>query len=321
MSQLECNICGLNTNHKEFEVREMMLGLKEIFHYIECVQCGCLQQVNPPEDMSRYYPKSYYSFKLKNKPGRIRLKIKNLKNEYATTGSGFIGKLLFKTRPNPILKILSKLPLNKEQYILDVGCGSGLILYDLKDLGYKNLLGIDPFIDQTFTYDNGLKIEKKDLTQLVEKEKWDLIMFHHSFEHLPDPGRILKHASQLLKKGGTCLIRVPVADSFAYKKYKKDWAQIDAPRHYHVFTNKGMEYLAQGAGMVLTNKSCDSNAFQFWGSEQYIKDIPLHDQHSYAVDPSSSIFTGAVIKLYEKEAVQLNKKGEGDSRAFFLKKN
>ena len=58
---MTCEICGSGqsaTHH----TREMMLGLGDRFDYSECLGCGRLRLLNPPPDLSRYYPADYYSF-------------------------------------------------------------------------------------------------------------------------------------------------------------------------------------------------------------------------------------------------------------------
>ena len=64
----------------------------------------------------------------------------------------------------------------------------------------------------------------------------------------------------------------------------------------------------------------DSTAFQFWGSEQYQRDLPLLHQSSYFVNPETSAFTAEQIAAYTAEADRLNARGEGDQAAFYLRK-
>jgi hypothetical protein len=56
-----CAICGNDADNRIFTAREMMFGLRESFDYLECSKCGCLQQLDVPEDLSRLYD-NYYSF-------------------------------------------------------------------------------------------------------------------------------------------------------------------------------------------------------------------------------------------------------------------
>ena len=64
----------------------------------------------------------------------------------------------------------------------------------------------------------------------------------------------------------------------------------------------------------------DSDEFQFWGSEQYKKDISLKSEKSYSVNPAQSIFSQKQIDQFRKKAVQLNIEARGDQAVFYLKK-
>jgi len=137
-----------------------------------------------------------------------------LSNEYAIHGRGFIGRFLYgRHRTNRILRSLSSLQLTQDTSILDIGCGVGTLLYFLRELGFKNLLGIDPFNKKDVEYPNGVKILKKEISEV--DGQWDLIMLHHSFEHLPDPKKTLETVFALLNAGGDCVIRTPIVPCYA----------------------------------------------------------------------------------------------------------
>ena len=59
----------------------------------------------------------------------------------------------------------------------------------------------------------------------------------------------------------------------------------------------------------------DSTAFQFLGSERYLKDIPLRDPI-----PNEQLFADAEIKAFQRSAIKLNDEENGDACAFILKK-
>ena len=78
--------------------------------------------------------------------------------------------------------------------------------------------------------------------------------------------------------------------------------------------------MATKAGLRLEKTIYDSDAFQFWVSEQYVKDIPLVSERSWMRDRERSIFTPADIKGFAGQAEKLNREGRGDTAAFFLVK-
>jgi len=81
-----------------------------------------------------------------------------------------------------------------------------------------------------------------------------------------------------------------------------------------------MHLLAQQCGFEVFKTEFDSTAFQFWGSEQYLRDIPLSDKRSYSISPKQSIFSDSDIQTFEARAKLLNTKSQGDQACFYLRK-
>lgn len=315
---MQCGICNNQANNRIYNVREMMFGMRDEFKYFECSNCNCLQILEIPENITKYYPSQYYSYNLAIHTNPIKNILKKNRDKYAFFKIGFIGEILNSIAPNKTLDIISQVNLNLDSWILDVGCGAGHILSELSDLGFKNLLGIDPFIDNNIEYSNGLKILKQTIFET--NGKFDLVMFNHSFEHIAEQLETLKKAANLLKKAGTILVRIPTVSSYAWEHYRENWVQIDAPRHFFLHSLKSMEILANKAGLIIERVIYDSTEFQFIGSEQYAKNIPLKSEHSYYVNKEKSIFKKKEIAYFRKKAQELNIQNKGDSCAFFLRK-
>ena len=240
-----------------------------------------------------------------------------MRNNYVLFNKGLVGYLLNKKYPLD-LDFINYMRLIKTSRIIDVGCGSGYLLYELSMSSLKHLLGIDPYMDKDIIYSKKLKILKKDIAAV--EGKWDLIMFHHSFEHIPNPVETMETVSKLLSEGGVCLLRIPTVSSYAWEHYRENWVQLDAPRHFFLHSIESIKRLAKKANLNLERVVYDSEPFQFWGSEQYIKGIPLKSDQSYSVNPSKSIFSEADIRQFEQNAIKLNLENKGDQAAFYLKK-
>jgi SAM-dependent methyltransferase len=318
---IKCKICNNLKNNDIYEVREMFLGLRDKFKYFQCSNCGCLQIAEIPKDMSKYYPSNYYSYREPVTPSisnHFKGLFKRLRNKYAVLTKGIFGKIIYYYFPNDTLKMLSQVKLTEESAILDIGCGSGSLLYSLKEIKFDKLLGADPYIEHDIQYDNGLKILKKSIHEI--DGKWDLIILHHSFEHIPDPEETLNSVSKLLDNGGVCLIRIPTVSSYAWDFYKENWVQLDAPRHFFLHSLKSISILAEKVRLKVEKVVYESTSTQFWGSEQYIRDIALNDPRSYSVNPTNSIFSSNEIATFKQRAKDYNLKNQGDVCAFFLRK-
>lgn len=214
---------------------------------------------------------------------------------------------------------MSRLQLTRKKRIVDVGCGTGFLLYFLREAGFENVLGVEPHIDKDIEYPNGLTIKKTWLHELNEEQ--DLIMFHHSFEHLPNPIETLEAVYGLIPSGGICMIRIPLVSSEAWRKYGINWVQLDAPRHFFLHSLDSLKVLAEKTNFKIKEIVCDSDEFQFWGSQQYLKNIPLMAENSYGRDPAKSIFSRGEINNYKNMAVKLNRESQGDQAIVYMVKN
>jgi len=317
---MQCRICSNSKNNTTHEAREMMLGLRDMHTYFECGECGCLQIAEVPSNIQDYYPgDDYYSYdEIKVETGLKKAMI-TARDRYAATGHGFLGKLLQMRKPHDKLPRLQKANVTMQSKILDVGCGAGHLLHSLKECGFDHVLGIDPFNAKKIQYDNGLTIEQKSIHEVTE-DNWDFIMMNHSFEHVMDQHEVLAKIEALLKPGGVCMIRVPTVSSWAWDHYGVNWVQLDAPRHLFLHSQKSMQTLADQSGLELHETVYDSFAFQYWGSEQYLQDIPLRDARSYAVNPDASIFSEHKIDEYAVRSKALNNEQQGDQAAFYFHK-
>jgi len=299
----------------------MMFGTRETFTYFQCAKCGCLQIAEIPDDLSRYYPPQYYSFNLS--PERLFSNpLKNLltrpRNRYAVLDKGTLGRLIYMILPNPDLRQLSHVGLREDSRVLEVGCGTGTLLYTLRTLGMTHLLGVDEYLENDIEYPNGLKILRKSIDDVGGT--WDLVMFHHTLEHMPEQAETLAAAAKRLSEDGMCLLRMPTVSSYAWEHYGVNWVQLDAPRHLYLHSVESLTRLATKVGFRLQKLLYDSTDFQFWGSEQYVRDIPLRSERSYLENPERSIFSPEETRTFRRRADDLNRQGRGDQAAFYLRK-
>lgn len=317
---MKCKICGNQNGNKVFKVKEMMFGFDDVFDYFECSKCGCLQITEIPLDMSKYYPSNYYSFnEIKNSTtNRMKRILGKERDRYAFTGSGFVGRILNNIYPAHHIDAMIRANVNIDSRILDVGCGSGNLLRSLNDIEFMNLNGVDPYIEEDIEYDN-VKIIKKHIIDL-DADEFDLIMFNHSFEHIPDQKETLNSVYRLLSENGVCIIRIPTVSSFAWEKYNVNWVQLDAPRHFFLHSINSIKLLALNSGLILKDYFYDSTAFQFWGSEQYLRGNSLNSVNSYGKNPKKSIFSKHEIKSFKEKAKDLNDNKLGDQVTLYFAK-
>ncbi len=325
---MECRICRSKIEGPPFSVKEMMFGTGKIYPYYKCPSCGCLQIEHPETNNENLYPVTYYSFNTYNISNIVRW-MKELIIKYSVAASlGYHSLLsfLFANKNRDCGAHALKDKVKKNESILDIGCGDGSLIAALSRLGYKQLTGIDPYLGADIIKAD-YKLLKKNVEALKDDETYDVIMLHHSFEHVENPFEIMKHINRLLKSNGLCIIRIPVADSYACDFYKENWVQADAPRHIFLHSNKSMQAITAQNGLFVESIVDDATEFQFIGSEQYKRGICLNDQRSYYVPPYKKTFfnkkhpfSKSDIEKYKRQSVQLNKEGKGDQRIYYIKK-
>jgi SAM-dependent methyltransferase len=310
-----CKVCDNATDNRAHLASERMFGMGGAFRYLECGSCGCLQLLDVPDDLERYYSREYYAFDAPPVHARRQL-LRALRTLIALRlGPGRAG-LLYRRRVAPYWLTLLAGNAGLQSRILDVGSGSGGLLTELQHQGFRRLLGVDPYIEHDLEYTSEFRVLKRSLDEI--EGSFDFILLNHSFEHVEDPQRVLDQAKRLLTSDGTILVRTPLADSVAWKRYGCDWVQLDAPRHLFVHTRKSLEILAAKARLRVVRVLYDSTAFQFWGSEQYRMGIALESERSHLRNPANSPFSLAVLDEFAHEAERLNAAGLGDQAAFWL---
>ena len=312
MNGSRCRICGNETGNEIIIARERQLGLGDVFEYIECSNCKCIQLKDIPSNMDKYYPPEYYAFDEPRFPSKLNrfnffLK-KSLINHYMGyfNPPGFLLSFIF-DHPFPWIR---KREINFNSKILDIGTGAGRKLLSLQRSGFRNLTGIDPYISSDLIYEKGLKILKKDISEI--DDKYDFITLHHSFEHMPDPQHVIKHLSRLLNPEGVIVIRIPVGDCHAWHKYREFWVGLDAPRHFFLHTAKSIEILLSGTDLKTDEIVFDSGPLQFIRSEKYMRGLTM--------SAPDDIFTLEELKRYRDESEMLNRSKQGDMACFFIKK-
>ena len=122
------------------------------------------------------------------------------------------------TNKNRRFKYLNKFTKGKKK-ILEVGCSSGFMLYDLKKKG--NIChGIEPSgFFQKYLKKNKIKLFK-NLKKLVQQEKnYDIIMHFFVLEHIRNPVEFLSEQLLLLKKGGKIIFEIPCYQDALHQLY------------------------------------------------------------------------------------------------------
>lgn len=97
----------------------------------------------------------------------------------------------------------------EDKVVLDVACGTGVLIPDYKERGIKNITAID-------ISDEMIKIAKEkfpdvnficdDVEKVTFDKKFDAIVVYNAFPHFPNGSALIEKLSSLLNEGGMLTI-------------------------------------------------------------------------------------------------------------------
>lgn len=128
----------------------------------------------------------------------------------------------------------------KDVKILDVGCSTGNLLYQIKKRGYENIYGIDPSPRcKELAYKKfKINIGVDNIFSFKRKEKYDLLIFAAVFEHLEQVTKVVDKARSMLSRDGLIFISVPDAGEFS-KNFEEPFGEFSV-EHINFFSTRDL---------------------------------------------------------------------------------
>lgn len=189
--------------------------------------------------------------------------------------------------------------IEPDSSILDIGCGNGILLEQLRDSYNCNVTGIDINLHAIFSCQSkNIPCYQLDIEENIPSflDTFDYLLLTASLEHLIDPRIALNKISKLLNKNGHIIIAVPNfsfflwrlyylrgknAKKFNYPQEKTSFMGIQSDGHLQFFTKETLEYLLNITGYTPTkwiycrdkaNISLNKNNFKgnFQSTRQFI---------------------------------------------------
>jgi len=206
-----------------------------ICRFKRCRRCGLLSQMGDTAqpNLPLYYPAESYGLGEAKFPGLLALLQRRTMERRA--------------------RMVRRLTGSTAGSILDVGCGDGSFLGLMARCGWR-VSGTEipgPAWNRARNL-AGLALLEGDLRDgAFAGQRFDVVTFWHSLEHLPDPFTSLTQARGLLANGGVLLIEVPNAASIQARVFAGRWLHLDPPRHLQMFTPRSLEILLGRCGFAV----------------------------------------------------------------------
>lgn len=256
-----CSVCGspnveiLYRNAKDYHT-----NIPGIFTIYECKNCG-LYFLNPMlnnNELSKCYEYDYYSY-----------------NNYIKDSQVNVLRKLWRK----IIEIKTYTPkLPPKAMVLDVGCGSGEWLYQMKRQGFQ-VYGCDVSMDAVELGNNIADLNifcGQLIDNTYDDNIFDFIRLNHSFEHMNNPNETLNEIHRILKKEGLLFIGVPNTSGLWNRMFKEYWYYLGAPIHVYNYSARNLCYLLKKHGFKIIKVKYKGNFYGLAGSIQFWGDHKLH---------------------------------------------
>ena len=130
---------------------------------------------------------------------------------------------------------------DKKAKIVDVGCGNGAFLAQLKEQGFQNIFGVE-----AIHYPMLEKFQIKFVDVSLERIPWensscDAATIWEVFEHIENPRHLIREIHRILKPGGFLFVSLPnifhLMSRLMFLRQGNFPRWTDKNDHYNIFTN------------------------------------------------------------------------------------
>src|SRR5690606_32679860 len=116
-----------------------------------------------PENLSEHYPAGYYSFAPSQEGGFKRF-LKRRRAAHLLETRSMIGRVVTWAFGVPeLFDWIAGTGAGFDHRILDVGSGNGQLLLQLRDVGFRHLVGIDPFVAKDLHHPGGVQVLRRGI--------------------------------------------------------------------------------------------------------------------------------------------------------------
>ncbi|MCZ6782319.1 MAG: class I SAM-dependent methyltransferase [Proteobacteria bacterium] len=280
-----CTLCGSVGDPLYTGMRDRLFGAPGEWTLLRCAGCGLVWLHPRPAaaDLSRLYERYHTHAEPHTDPERVSWVQRAVRRAVPAAVLGYgdavphareraLGRMLSWIGPLREAGVRSAmgLPAEARGRLLDVGCGSGLFLSVMQDLGWR-IAGVelDPEAAEVARRElDSDEIHAGELADLaLPPDTFDAITLSHVIEHLLDPVAVLGECRRLLRPGGWLAVATPNARSLGRQRFGRAWRGWEPPRHIHVFDPTTLRRVVEAAGFRVRSVSTPASAAPFLWAE------------------------------------------------------
>jgi 2-polyprenyl-3-methyl-5-hydroxy-6-metoxy-1,4-benzoquinol methylase len=242
-NNLNCVFC-LKPTLKQISSTYRLDTFKDNFILVECQSCNHVSINNTPseEKLKNYYENEFWDKKITSSDIDLEW------SKVLTSSSSAYERFL--RAKKQFRYITSKLALDKNIKIIDIGSGYAPILYHFNRSNYKNLFALEldsdicKYLNQQNI--NSINVSVEELSTM--NECFDLIIISHTLEHIADSHMFLKLIKNIAKKDTLLFIEVP------YKDYLEPYNEN---LHLNYFSKESLSIVLEDTNFRVINIDID----------------------------------------------------------------
>ena len=201
----------------------------------QCTDCSSIWLVDPPIDLSPWYPPAYYAHSVEDN-GR-----------FVAAREAVLGARAALSRKTSLLRTAAPSFFDVDSYlagrretresrepatVLDIGCGTGKALDSYRSAGWRTV-GVEMDAEAVkVARERGHDALCCDASvTTLPAGPFEVVRSAHVIEHTNDPLDLVKRAASELAAGGLLYLEIPNIGGAASRLVKSGYWQLDPPRH------------------------------------------------------------------------------------------
>lgn len=220
-----CLNCGTQTASVLYNaVPDRFQGFPGRFTYVRCAGCDLVQLDEVPENPGEFYK----GYRMHTRQSRV----------YAAVRKLAVGHCYY------------QVPGHGKR-MLDIGCGNGRYVRQMSALGW-DATGYewDPQYAAALSREVELPVIAGEDALRERENRFDLVTFNFSFEHLDRPLPFLELVARCVRPGGEIYMAVPNIEGREASLFRQHWFHLDAPRHITFFTKQHLREMLDRVGFT-----------------------------------------------------------------------
>ncbi|HEC35768.1 MAG TPA: class I SAM-dependent methyltransferase [Anaerolineae bacterium] len=257
---------GHRDAHPVFAVADRLSRTCETFQIMRCRECGLLFLSPRPTlaEIIQYYPYEEY------------------RREFAPAVEDESSWLRRWNRRYSLSKLCRFIERARTGgRLLDVGCGTGNFLAQMRKRGGWEVYGLD--INWEAIEYAQRRFHLRVCSGVLEEAQYpsaffDVVTLWNVLEHLHNPRQTLREVRRILHPDGILALSVPNGGSLDARLFGPYWIGLDPPRHLYTFTRKTLEQLLVQTGFRILQVRHVNGSYH-----SFVASVQLYIQNSISI--------------------------------------